>query len=71
MNHQRANGNPTQRTIAFAISGTFMYIGGSIGPRGHPLEVGPGDPPDPHVQLKNQDARRRAAAQIWTGFTFG
>ena len=34
MNHQSANGRATQSTIAFAISGTFMNIGGSLGPAG-------------------------------------
>ena len=41
MNHQRANGRPTQRTIAFAMSGTFMYIGGSLGPAGTLSKYGP------------------------------
>ena len=41
MNHQRANGRPTQRTIAFAMSGTFMYIGGSLGPAGTRSKKGP------------------------------
>ena len=34
MNHQRANGRPIHSTMAFAISGIFMYIGGSLGPAG-------------------------------------
>ena len=34
MKYHRANGRPIQSTMAFAISGIFMYIGGSLGPAG-------------------------------------
>ena len=41
MKHQMANGRPTQRTTALAISGIFMYIGGSFGPAGTRSKYGP------------------------------
>ena len=41
MNHQRATGRPTQSTIAFAMRGVFMYIGGSLGPPGTLSKYGP------------------------------
>ena len=53
--NQMANGRPTQRTTAFAMSGIFMCNGGSGWPGGHLLEVRSGDPSGPHVQLQNQD----------------
>lgn len=40
-NHQMANGRPTHSTAALAISGTFMYIGGSFGPTGTRSKYGP------------------------------
>ena len=55
MNHQMANGRPTQSTIAFAMRRDLHVHRRIARPGGHPLEVGPGDPPDPHVQLENQD----------------
>src|SRR5690625_7026448 len=40
-NHQVANGRPTHSATALAISGTFMYIGGSFGPTGTRSKNGP------------------------------
>ena len=39
--NQRANGRPIQSTTALAISGIFMYIGGSLGPPATGSKKGP------------------------------
>ncbi|BBY69815.1 hypothetical protein MINTM005_01370 [Mycobacterium intracellulare] len=40
-NHHTTTGSAIHNTTAFAISGTFMYIGGSLGPDGTRSKYGP------------------------------